>query len=52
MHVFVYSEVGKNSKKTTLVIAGLTRNPLNKAHYSWDCGSEAAMTGAFPASPG
>ena len=29
----------------SFVIAGLTRNPLRKTHYSGDCGSEAAMTG-------
>ena len=29
----------------SLVIPGLTRNPRKNAHYPWDCGSDAAMTG-------
>ena len=48
----VRAAVQTPSKKANknLVIAGLTRNPLDIAYYSWDCGSWAAMTGWVPKS--
>jgi hypothetical protein len=45
-HALLY-RADRKTTKTPFVIAGLTRNPLDNAHYAGDCGAEAAMTGDF-----